>query len=85
MKEIEKTGREHKLLGFEIPKKIKLIEYDLADYILVISSKMKYSLLKAGISGNKIFSVTLGFNPQVFYKNLFFLHNQKHVLIYHPP
>ena len=26
MKEIEKTGREHKLLGFEIPKKIKLIE-----------------------------------------------------------
>ena len=26
MKEIEKTGREYKLLGFEIPKKIKLID-----------------------------------------------------------
>lgn len=75
--ELDKIRNEHLFLKkewgndflFENIKKIKLIEYDLADYILVISSKMKYSLLKAGISGNKIFSVTLGFNPQVFYKN----------------
>ena len=54
---------------FEKIKKIKLIEYDLADYIWVISSKMKNSLLKSGISEKKIFPVTLGFNPQIFYKN----------------
>jgi len=49
-------------------KKVKLIEYDLADYILVISSKMKNSLMKAGIPEGKLFSLTLGFNPQIFYK-----------------
>jgi glycosyltransferase involved in cell wall biosynthesis len=75
--ELDKIRNEHLFLKkewgndflFENIKKIKLIEYDLADYILVISSKTKYSLLKAGISGNKLFSVTLGFNPKVFYKN----------------
>jgi len=45
---------------------------------------MKYSLLKAGISGNKLFSVTLGFNPKVFYKNPFrpIINNRRLQLIF---
>ncbi len=46
---------------------IKRLEYELADFILVISSKMKSSLLKAGISPKKIGSVRLGTDHNIFY------------------
>jgi glycosyltransferase involved in cell wall biosynthesis len=46
------------------------MEYDLADIILVISLKMKLSLLKSGISPNKILLVYLGFDPQIFYRKI---------------
>jgi glycosyltransferase involved in cell wall biosynthesis len=55
---------------FEKIQKIKLIEYDLANIILVISVKMKVSLLKAGISPNKILLTYLGFDPQIFYRKI---------------
>jgi glycosyltransferase involved in cell wall biosynthesis len=42
----------------------------LADIILVISLKMKVSLLKAGISPSKILSIYLGFDPQLFYQKI---------------
>lgn len=55
---------------FEKIQKIKLMEYDLADIILVISIKMKVSLLKACISPNKILLIYLGFDPHVFYRKI---------------
>ena len=55
---------------FEKIQKIKLMEYDLADIILVISLKMKLSLLKSGISPSKILSIYLGFDPQIFYRKI---------------
>jgi glycosyltransferase involved in cell wall biosynthesis len=55
---------------FEKIQKIKLMEYDLADIILVISMKMKVSLLKYGISPNKILLIYLGFDPQIFYRKI---------------
>ena len=55
---------------FDEIQKVKLIEYELADIILVISLKMKVSLLKAGISPSKILSIYLGFDPQLFYQKI---------------
>jgi glycosyltransferase involved in cell wall biosynthesis len=55
---------------FDKIQKIKLMEYDLADIILVISMKMKVSLLKYGISPNKILLIYLGFDPQIFYRKI---------------
>lgn len=52
---------------FKKIQKIKRLEYELADFILVISSKMKSSLLKAGISPKKIGSVRLGINHSLFH------------------
>lgn len=54
---------------FKEIQKVKLLEYELADFIFVISTIMKESLLFAGIPPHKIFSVTLGFNPSVFHQN----------------
>jgi glycosyltransferase involved in cell wall biosynthesis len=50
-------------------QKVKRLEYELADFILVISSKMKCSLLMAGISPQKIGSVRLGVDHKIFYPN----------------
>jgi glycosyltransferase involved in cell wall biosynthesis len=55
---------------FDEIQKVKLIEYELADIILVISLKMKVSLLKAGISPSKILLIYLGFDPQLFYRKI---------------
>jgi len=55
---------------FDKIQKIKLMEYELADIILVISLKMKVSLLKYGISPNKILLIYLGFDPQIFYQKI---------------
>jgi glycosyltransferase involved in cell wall biosynthesis len=55
---------------FDKIQKVKLIEYELADIILVISLKMKVSLLKSGISPNKILLIYLGFDPQLFYRKI---------------
>jgi len=55
---------------FDKIQKIKLMEYELADIILVISLKMKVSLLKYGISPNKILLIYLGFDPQIFYRKI---------------
>ena len=55
---------------FDKIQKIKLMEYELADIILVISMKMKVSLLKSGISPNKILLIYLGFDPHVFYRKI---------------
>lgn len=55
---------------FEKIQKIKLMEYDLADIILVISLKMKVSLLKSGISPSKILLIYLGFDPLIFYRKI---------------
>lgn len=60
---------------FDNIQKVKLLEYELADIILVISLKMKVSLLKAGISPSKILSIYLGFDHQLFYRKI-----QYHVL-----
>jgi glycosyltransferase involved in cell wall biosynthesis len=46
------------------------MEYDLSDIILVISMKMKVSLLKYGISTNKILLIYLGFDSQIFYRKI---------------
>lgn len=74
--ELEKIRNEHGFLKkewgndglFEKIRKVKIMEYDLADYILVISARMKHSLLSVGIPEKKIFSVTLGFQPQIFFR-----------------
>lgn len=52
-------------------RKTKLQEYELADFIFVISLKMKASLLLAGIDSKKILSLTLGFNPRIFHPHYF--------------
>jgi glycosyltransferase involved in cell wall biosynthesis len=55
---------------FDKIQKIKLMEYELADIILVISLKMKVSLLKSGILPNKILLIYLGFDSQIFYRKI---------------
>ena len=76
--ELDKIRNEHLFLKkewgndflFDKIQKIKLMEYDLADIILVISSKMKVLLFKSGISPNKILLIYLGFDPQIFYRKI---------------
>ena len=76
--ELDKIRNEHLFLKkewgndflFDKIQKIKLMEYELADIILVISLKMKVSLLKYGISPNKILLIYLGFDPQLFYQKI---------------
>jgi glycosyltransferase involved in cell wall biosynthesis len=76
--ELDKIRNEHLFLKkewgndflFDKIQKIKLMEYELADIILVISLKMKVSLLKYGISPNKILLIYLGFDPHVFYRKI---------------
>lgn len=45
----------------------KLKEYDLADYILTLSTLAKQSLIENGINPQKIRVINLGFNPNQFF------------------
>ena len=54
----------------------KLEEYELANYILVLSSFAKQTLINEGIAPSKIYLVNLGFDPSRFTpKNIY---NNKH-------
>ena len=48
-------------------KERKLQEYELANFILVLSSFAKQTLIKQGIDSSKIYLVNLGFDPIRFY------------------
>jgi alpha-maltose-1-phosphate synthase len=51
---------------FQTINKVKGEEYQLADYILTLSSFAKQTLLDNGIPENKIRVVNLGYNPALF-------------------
>jgi glycosyltransferase involved in cell wall biosynthesis len=48
-------------------KERKLLEYELANHILVLSSFAKQTLIKQGVESSKIQLVNLGFDPIQFY------------------
>lgn len=51
---------------FDKVKKKKLKEYEIADYILVLSSFAKNTLINEGVSASKIHLVNLGYDTNLF-------------------
>ncbi len=54
----------------------KIKEYELANYILVLSSFAKQTLLNEGVAPSKIHLVNLGFDPSRFIPKFFYPTNQ---------
>ena len=55
----------------------KLKEYELANYILVLSSFAKQTLINEGVSPSKIYSVNLGFDPSRFIPKIIYPNNHE--------
>ena len=53
----------------------KLKEYELADYILVLSSFAKQTLINEGVAPSKIYLVNLGFDPSRFITKINYTNN----------